>query len=38
MEVPKMPLKLTLDPDGHLFRRLYPEEIIPGLNALLEDP
>jgi hypothetical protein len=38
MEVPKMPLKLTLDPDGQLFRRLYPEEIIPGLNALLEDP
>jgi aminopeptidase N len=37
MEVPKMPLKLTLDPDDHLFRRLYPEEIIPGLNALLED-
>jgi len=38
MEGPKMPLKLTLDPDGQLFRRLYPEEIIPGLNALLEDP
>ncbi len=38
MEVPKMPLKLTLDPDGQLFRRLYPEEIIPGLNAFLEDP
>jgi len=37
MEVPKTPLKLTLDPDGHLFRRLYPEEIVPGLNALLED-
>jgi aminopeptidase N len=37
MEVPKMPLKLTLDPDDHLFRRLHPEEIIPGLNALLED-
>jgi hypothetical protein len=37
MEVPKIPLKLTLDPDDHLFRRLYPEEIIPGLNALLED-
>jgi len=38
MEIPKMPLKVTLDPDDHLFRRLYPEEIIPGLNALLEDP
>ena len=38
MEAPRMPLKLTLDPDDHLFRRLYPEEIIPGLNALLEDP
>jgi len=38
MEVPRMPLKLTLDPDDQLFRRLYPEEIVPGLNALLEDP
>lgn len=38
MEVPRMPLKLILDPDDHLFRRLYPEEIVPGLNALLEDP
>lgn len=37
VEVPKLPLRLTLDPDGHLFRRLYPEEIIPGLNAMLED-
>jgi aminopeptidase N len=37
MEVPRRPLKLTLDPDDHLFRRLYPEEIIPGLNALLGD-
>ncbi|HMK77404.1 MAG TPA: M20/M25/M40 family metallo-hydrolase [Thermodesulfobacteriota bacterium] len=37
MEVSRMPLKLTLDPDDQLFRRLYPEEIIPGLNALLED-
>lgn len=38
VEVAKMPLKLSLDPDDHLFRRLYAEEIIPGLNALLEDP
>ena len=38
IELPKMPLRLTLDPDDHLFRRLYPEEIIPGLNAMLEDP
>jgi len=37
MEVPRMPLRVTLDPDDHLFRRLYPEEIVPGLNALLED-
>ncbi|MEW6374485.1 MAG: M20/M25/M40 family metallo-hydrolase, partial [Thermodesulfobacteriota bacterium] len=37
MEVPRLPFRLTLDPDTHLFRRLYPEEIIPGLNALLED-
>jgi hypothetical protein len=37
MEVPKTPLKLTLDPDHNLFRRLYPDEVIPGLNALLED-
>ncbi|MGZ3538960.1 MAG: M1 family metallopeptidase, partial [Thermodesulfobacteriota bacterium] len=37
MEVPRMPLRLTLDPEAHLFRRLHPEEIIPGLNALLED-
>jgi len=35
--LPSIPLKLTLDPDDHLFRRLYPEEIIPGLNVLLED-
>jgi aminopeptidase N len=37
IEVPKLPLRLTLDPDDHLFRRIYPEEIIPGLNAMLED-
>jgi len=37
MEVSRIPLKLTLDPDDHLFRRLYPEEITPALNALLED-
>jgi hypothetical protein len=37
MEVPKIPISLTLDPDHHIFRRLYPEEIIPGLNVLLED-
>jgi hypothetical protein len=37
MEVSRIPLKLTLDPDDHLFRRLYPEEIAPALNALLED-
>ena len=36
-EVPKIPLRLSLDPEGHLFRKLYPEEIIPGLNVLLED-
>jgi aminopeptidase N len=37
MEVPKTPLKLTLDPDHNLFQRLSPDEVIPGLNALLED-
>jgi hypothetical protein len=37
LEIPKLPLKLALDPDYHLFRRLTPEEIIPGFNALLED-
>ncbi len=37
VEVSRMPLKVNLDPDDHLFRRLYPEEIVPGLNALLED-
>jgi len=37
IEVPKAPISLTLDPDHHIFRRLYPEEIIPGLNAMLED-
>jgi hypothetical protein len=37
IEVPKIPISLTLDPDHHIFRRLYPEEIIPGLNAMLED-
>jgi hypothetical protein len=37
MEVSRVPLTLTVDPDDHLFRRLYPEEISPALNALLED-
>ncbi len=37
MEVSRIPLRLTLDPDHHLFRRLYSEEITPALNALLED-
>ena len=37
IEVPKIPLRLSLDPDDHLFRKLYPEEIIPGLNVMLED-
>ena len=37
MEVPKIPISLTLDPDHHIFRRLYPEEIIPCFNAFLED-
>jgi hypothetical protein len=37
IEVPKIPISLTLDPDRHIFRRLYPEEIIPCLNAFLED-
>jgi aminopeptidase N len=37
MEISRIPLKLTLDPDDQVFRRLYPEEIVPALNALLED-
>jgi len=37
IEVPKIPISLTLDPDHHIFRRLYPEEIIPCFNAFLED-
>jgi len=37
IEVPKVPSSLTLDPDHHIFRRLYPEEIIPCFNAFLED-
>jgi hypothetical protein len=37
MEVPKIPVSLIVDSDHHIFRRLYPEEIIPGLNAILED-
>jgi len=36
-EVPNIPLRLSLDPEGHLFRKLYPEEIIPCFNAFLED-
>jgi hypothetical protein len=37
IEVPKIPISLILDPDHHIFRRLYPEEIIPCFNAFLED-
>jgi len=37
IEVPKIPISLTLDPGHHIFRRLYPEEIIPCLNAFLEE-
>jgi hypothetical protein len=37
IEVSRIPISLTLDPDHHIFRRLYPEEIIPGLNTMLED-
>jgi hypothetical protein len=37
LEVQRLPVAVTLDPDGHLFRRLFPEEIVPGLNVLLED-
>ena len=37
MEVSRVPLTLTLDPDDQVFRRLYPEEMTPALNALLED-
>ena len=38
IEVSRIPLKLTLDPDDQVFRRLYPEEMTPALNALLQDP
>lgn len=37
IEVRRIPLTLTVDPNGNIFRRLYPEEILPGLNALLEE-
>jgi aminopeptidase N len=37
VEIPNWPLTLKVDPDSHVFRRLYPEEIVPGLNALLEE-
>jgi aminopeptidase N len=37
IEVPNIPISLILDPDHHIFRRLYPEEIIPCFNAFLED-
>ena len=38
LEVAKLPFSISIDPQYHIFRRLYPEEIIPGLNAFLEDP
>jgi hypothetical protein len=37
IEIPRAPISLTLDPDHHIFRRLYPEETIPCFNAFLED-
>jgi aminopeptidase N len=37
MEVSRVPLTLTLDPDDQVFRRLYVEEITPAWNAMLED-
>ena len=37
MEGLRFPLSLRLDPDDQIFRRLYPEEIVPCLSALLED-
>ena len=37
IEVQKTPLSLVVDPNTHLFRRLYPEEGIPCLNVMLED-
>ena len=38
MELERMPSSLVVDPDHQIFRRLHSEEIIPCLNALLEDP
>ncbi|OGP88850.1 MAG: hypothetical protein A2156_07610 [Deltaproteobacteria bacterium RBG_16_48_10] len=35
--IPRLPWTLTIDPDAQIFRRLYPDEILPGLNAFLED-
>jgi len=37
LEVQRFPLSLAIDPNGQVFRRLYPQEIVPGLNAFLED-
>ena len=37
IEVPRIPIKVDIDPDTHLFRKLYPEETIPCLNAFLEE-
>jgi aminopeptidase N len=37
IEVQKSPLSVTVDPNAHLLRRLYPEELIACLNTMLED-
>ena len=36
-EVDEMPLKITLDPEYHLFRRISEKDFTPCFNALLED-
>lgn len=35
--VDEIPFSISIDPDYHLFRRVAPEDIIPCLNAFLED-
>jgi aminopeptidase N len=37
IEVPRIPVKVDIDPDAHLFRKLDPGEILPCLNAFLEE-
>ncbi|MEW6050511.1 MAG: M1 family aminopeptidase [Candidatus Zixiibacteriota bacterium] len=38
LTVPESATSLTVDPDNHLFRRLYPEEVEPIISAVLGAP